>query len=328
MFYQQESFGKAYLLYGSAVPLAKVSMLLHAIERTARETGTDTNNDVADSGLSMPGQDYSHTQKQTELYHAAIIVRAEIDTMQDTIPWLPSPADIAEEAMSIPHSLFNLLAWIIAGSEDAPVASSPVSIQDVSDRKRVLSVCQDIVFCARKGRIKQPKHVALPMAVYHLTRSMQIVSLLSSFGHGISPCQLAEVDTTLAQQRLTTSTDLSVLPSNVSRSAPATFCFDNFDMREETRTGGGTLHCTNGIVVQPTLDEAERLDVAAQSTLPIRTSSRRPRSLKMTAPTAPVLHLSKARKGPGLLPFDADSIEAVGFSDVLKKALRRPFPPF
>ena len=40
------------------------------------------------------------------------------------------------------------------------------------------------------------------------------------------------------------------VPSYISPLSFATFCWDNNDIIEETLSGQGTTHCTNGIVVQ------------------------------------------------------------------------------
>ena len=40
------------------------------------------------------------------------------------------------------------------------------------------------------------------------------------------------------------------VPSNINPSMFATFCWDNNDINEETLSGAGTTHCTNGIVIQ------------------------------------------------------------------------------
>ena len=41
-----------------------------------------------------------------------------------------------------------------------------------------------------------------------------------------------------------------ILPSNISQGIFSIFAFDNNDLLEETLSGHGTTHCTNGIVIQ------------------------------------------------------------------------------
>lgn len=75
-----------------------------------------------------------------------------------------------------------------------------------------MSLAQDMVYAASRDSVVPPKHIALPMAVRHLTRSEQLViTLLNRYGHGISQSGLARVETGIAA-----SVDYPV-PSDVSQ---------------------------------------------------------------------------------------------------------------
>ena len=50
--------------------------------------------------------------------------------------------------------------------------------------------------------------------------------------------------------------DDKFIPSNIDTRSPVVFCWDNNDISEETATGAGTTHCTNGIVIQRPLPVA------------------------------------------------------------------------
>ena len=41
-----------------------------------------------------------------------------------------------------------------------------------------------------------------------------------------------------------------ILPSNIKPNVFTTFCWDNNDLSEQTLSGSGTTHCTNGILLQ------------------------------------------------------------------------------
>ena len=43
---------------------------------------------------------------------------------------------------------------------------------------------------------------------------------------------------------------MATVPSNIKPFGFTVFCWDNNDILEETPSGAGTTHCTNGIVVQ------------------------------------------------------------------------------
>ena len=89
----------------------------------------------------------------------------------------------------------------------------------------------------------------------HISGSAKVVSLLNRFGHGLSVTQMQEVEAGMAQQLIvqrSSSTEKDVfVPSNIQ---PGTsfvqVCWDNNDLLEETLTGIGTTHCTNGIAIQ------------------------------------------------------------------------------
>ena len=79
---------------------------------------------------------------------------------------------------------------------------------------KILAIAQDVLYLARLGRVKTPKHVLLPVAVYHLTRSPQVVDLLHKFGHGMSHNQVQGVDTAFAEQAIANDDQVQV-PSNI-----------------------------------------------------------------------------------------------------------------
>ena len=89
------------------------------------------------------------------------------------------------------------------------------------------------------------------MAVHHLTGSAQVVNMLYRFGHCLSMSQVQELDTSLAERQLQQQAIDTFLPSNINRTgSTVSFCWDNYDLQEETVTGRGTTYCTNGIVIQ------------------------------------------------------------------------------
>ena len=103
-----------------------------------------------------------------------------------------------------------------------------------------------------RGCVKTPKHVALPVAIKQMTGSSQAVTLLNRYGHGLSRTQISEIETGMAEKILAQQDGhTTFVPSNISRSGTfVQFCWDNNDINEETLTGHGTTHCTNGIAIQ------------------------------------------------------------------------------
>ena len=155
------------------------------------------------------------------------------------------------------------------------------------------------------------------MAIYHLTRSTQLVSLLNGFGHGVSASQLLEIDTALAQHELDRSGEV-VLPANIDKNVSAVFCFDNFDRCEETRTGANTTHCTNVIVIQ------RLLAAPSQSVFQVGDYERQTRGHKRSV-TAPVAsetqpYFANSRFGPPRLTADMTLLQHAEIADCFKTA--------
>ena len=184
----------------------------------------------------------------------------------------------------------NFPSWIMTGeSQDAaPCLNKRVELSsDNSTHQRVLSLSQDIIYCTTKGRIKPPKHIALPVALKHLTGSEKVVIPLNRLGHGISQSQLSEWDAATAEKQIQAQQlQAAFIPSDISRMSYVTFCWDSNDILQETPSGRGTTHCTNGIAVQrqvftfsPPPTDANGKHTPAQ----MQTSHKRQRSIQPMA---------------------------------------------
>ena len=125
-------------------------------------------------------------------------------------------------------------AWMISSEEDY----SEERISDVSldVHRLVLSLSQDVIHCFNRGRIKTPKHVALPLTVKSLTGSAETVTILNRFRHGLSYTQI-ELKRALAERELERQREGVLLPSVCSSGVPGVFCWDNNDLQEETLSG-------------------------------------------------------------------------------------------
>ena len=76
---------------------------------------------------------------------------------------------------------------------------------------------QDIVHSGSHGKVKTPKHMALAMAVRHLTGSKQIIKILNRMGHCASYDTVEMIDTALAREILAKTEEEGVaIPSNIA----------------------------------------------------------------------------------------------------------------
>jgi len=113
------------------------------------------------------------------------------------------------------------------------------------------------MYLEAKGRILLPNHMSLAMAVRHLTGSAKLIGLLNGFGHCVSNSAGLEHDTALAKIQL--AQGLSIFSAG-TWDTYTTLVWDNNDFGEETVSGKGTTHNTNGILLQwcPSTSEASQ----------------------------------------------------------------------
>ncbi|KAK2561691.1 hypothetical protein P5673_015048 [Acropora cervicornis] len=195
-----------------------------------------------------------------------------------------------------------MFAWIC--SSDAEYSNKRVCGVSAEVRRLVLSLAQDLIHYVSRGRIKTPKHVTLPLTVKSLTGNAELVTILNRFGHALSYSQIEELETALAEKERAKEQHGIIVPSACSMGVPAVFCWDNNDLLEETLSGKGTTHCTNGIVIQrKPLTCAPPPEMAAQELRP-----KRSRTLTYI-PTDVLPFHSGPRQGPS--PFD------IGVHDVI-----------
>lgn len=73
--------------------------------------------------------------------------------------------------------------------------------------------------------------------------------MLNKFGHTVSTSKVQEIESAIGELRQ--QEGHAQIPSNIVKHVPVMFVFDNNDFQEETPSGKGTTHCTNGIIIQP-----------------------------------------------------------------------------
>eukprot|EP00057_Strongylocentrotus_purpuratus_P019489 XP_011673963.1 PREDICTED: uncharacterized protein LOC105442958 [Strongylocentrotus purpuratus] len=186
------------------------------------------------------------------LYHAAQSLRRAIERGSNSIPqppWPPTARDLtADVALGlVPDALYNFMAWTVGATNELPPDNSRVQVKDAK-KSKIVSICQDVMNLASSGRTIMPKHSALAMSVRHLTGSAQLIGLLNGLGHCSSNSQVLEHDTALAQLQIQRGENF--IPPNILPSVHTTLVWDNNDFGEETLSGKGTTHNTNGIILQ------------------------------------------------------------------------------
>jgi hypothetical protein len=102
----------------------------------------------------------------------------------------------------------------------------------------------------QKGIAKTVKNIGLGIAVRNLTGNEEVVKLLNRFGHCLSYNKLQDYEEALVKKYHAHGMNSLIHPPKIKRRVFATMIWDNNDLCEETLTGVGTTHVTNGIIVQ------------------------------------------------------------------------------
>ncbi|XP_078353866.1 uncharacterized protein LOC144638547 [Oculina patagonica] len=194
-----------------------------------------------------------------------------------------------------------MMAWLLSTQSEY----SAERVSDISPEvhRLALSLSQDVIHSVSRGRIKTPKHIVLPMTVKSLTGNVELITILNRFGHGLSYSQVEEVETALAETQIAKQQNGVLVPSVSSPNVPGVFCWDNNDLQEETLSGKGTTHCTNGIVVQ-------RKPLSCALPPDISNNQNRSKNRSITCISTDVLpYHSGPRLGPGTLEIDVNSIK-------------------
>lgn len=226
----------------------------------------------------QPAHSATHDALRLELFHSATFLNSEISDKNATnrIPWPPKHSDLTVEKclQSIPPSLFNHVALITASKDTFDMSPdrsfSSYMPLPMNLRNKVISICQDIMHLQSRGTKPTPKALGLGLTLRHLTGSKHISNLLSGFGHSASYDSILRVETALAvEQAMATS---SVPPGFVKHKFTV-LVYDNIDFAEETLSGAGTTHHTNGIMIQLKKEEIPLLATIEAENMP-RTSNR------------------------------------------------------
>ena len=110
-----------------------------------------------------------------------------------------------------------------------------------------------------------------------------MISLLNGFGHCVSHSVTLNHDTALANQEVRRGVD--ALPLSIQPRIPTIIVWDNNDFGEETLSGHGTTHNTNGIVIQHGNTTASTTDLPnASTTDPPNASTTDPPNASTTDP--------------------------------------------
>ena len=137
---------------------------------------------VVESGVLETGSnDSCDLPDAVNVYHTALFLREKLLSVKSSVPFPPTPSHLSEDKVQVPPAVYNFLSWLPCGDKsEAPLClESCVPPANQAMHRRILSLGQDLIFNATRGHIKTAKHVALPIALKHLTGSTQAVTILN-----------------------------------------------------------------------------------------------------------------------------------------------------
>ena len=198
----------------------------------------------------------SHPGIRSTLYHSAQQLKNEMQrTMENyRMKRLPAKEDLQLTSCmkSVPPALFNFLSVLTGKSNEPPDCEATNLCIDSNANRKILSICQDICSLYSNGKYVTPKSYALGIATRHITGSSHMSRLLAGLGHSISYDSAVCAETAMALNQLDTA---EVLPAGFKKKTLTMLVFDNIDFSEETLSGAGSTHHTNGIIIQLEADQ-------------------------------------------------------------------------
>ena len=203
---------------------------------------------LAQLALGLPNHVATRSEAR-DLFLSSQVVKGAIDNsprLSVRNPLLAS--DLGLDAVE--KIVINFLAWVTGLCCDPLMDSEGgyVMVEDDTARRKLFSLCQDVIYLKCKGRKLVPKHLILGMTIRHITGSSKLIDIVSGLGHCMSSQAIVDYDSDLAKYR---AQQELIIPRGFTKSF-ATCVYDNNDIKKETLTGKGTTHCTTGILIQRT----------------------------------------------------------------------------
>ena len=166
------------------------------------------------------------TESEKQLMKAANLIRNEIKSMKDTMPWPPSLSDLDISAVDIGETLSYFMNTLLTGGIREPTSARMIRLK--------LSIGQDLVYAVSNGKIKTPKSIMYPTVIKSLTNS----TLNNKLGHGVSKSILEELFTENALHIIDKQTNEDTLiPHGFLPNKLTIAVHDNIDRLEETLSG-------------------------------------------------------------------------------------------
>ena len=199
---------------------------------------------------------------KTVLYQAALIIKALLETAEGIGIYPLDPTDISLAGSSdiVASNLYTFLYWVLAPSSLHSMPVDCINKDDVKEQngtlhRHILSVGQDLVYIASKGKCKTPKHVSVGVAMHQMTQSKDVIQILNRYGHCVSYDEVLRIDTSWADWQLGENRTLvpaNMVPGKITRGAG-----DNFN--RATQSLHGDHHDVVNMVLYQEIKSEEKI---------------------------------------------------------------------
>ena len=133
-------------------------------------------------------------EEEKVLLKSVDILRKEVTTILNEIPWPPQASHLTVESSKIPERL-NYFLQKLFGGKYTDIDSPRVS-------RLKLSFPEDLIYAMTHGTIKSLKSILFPYTIKSLTNNSELINITHKYGDGISHTILEELDTEYALLQL------------------------------------------------------------------------------------------------------------------------------
>ena len=108
-------------------------------------------------------------EKEKTISMAASLIREEVHSMGDKMPWAPKLTDLNSSCVNIGDRLKRFLNTTLSGNTRMSTSSRVCRL--------VYSIGQDIVYAISNGKIKTPKSILFPSVIKSLTNCTELIAI-------------------------------------------------------------------------------------------------------------------------------------------------------
>ena len=174
---------------------------------------------------------------QSVLYQAALIIRTLLDNAEGIDIFQLNPADISmtRSSVIVYDDMYTFLYWILSPTplhSNDDIKQDTVKESNPTLHRQILSVGQDLVYIASRGKCKTPKHVGQGVALHQMAQSKDVIQILNRNSHSISYDEVLRIDRSWAASQLLEGR--SAVPANMHPGWLTRGAGDNFNRATES----------------------------------------------------------------------------------------------